>query len=67
MSLLIVVGACGALVVGACGALVATFRKRAEIVLADVDRQPPNSVPRPFPQWAERARLTMPWGGGGRD
>jgi hypothetical protein len=55
------------IVVGAGGSLVPAFRKRAEIVLADVDRQPPNSASRPFPQWAERARLTMPWGGGGRD
>jgi hypothetical protein len=55
------------ILVGAGGALVPACRKRAEIVLADVDRQPPNSAPRPFPQWAERARLTMPWGGGGRD
>ena len=37
------------IVVGAGGTLVAAFRKRAEIVLADVNRQPPKSAARPFP------------------
>jgi hypothetical protein len=36
-------------VVGACGALVSAFPKRAEIVLADVNRQPPKSATRSFP------------------
>ena len=31
------------------GALVAVLRNRAEIVLADVNRQPPKSAARPFP------------------
>jgi hypothetical protein len=36
-------------VVGACGAFISALRKRAEIVFADVDRQPPKSAARPFP------------------
>jgi hypothetical protein len=38
-----------AILIGACGAFVALLRKRAEIVLADVDRQPPKPAARPFP------------------
>ena len=34
--------------VGACSPFVAAFRKRAEIVLADVNRQPPKPAARPF-------------------
>jgi hypothetical protein len=38
------------IVVGGHGAFVAAFRKRAEIVLAHVNRQSPKSAARPFPQ-----------------
>jgi hypothetical protein len=37
-----------ALLVGACGVFVALLRKRAEIVFADVDRQPPKPAARTF-------------------
>jgi hypothetical protein len=36
--------------VGTFGAFIAAFRKRAQIILADVDRQPPNPASRAFPQ-----------------
>jgi hypothetical protein len=37
------------IVVGGHGAFVTAFRKGAEIVHADLNRQPPNSAPLPFP------------------
>jgi len=45
------------------GALVAVLRNRAEIVLADVNRQPPKSAARPFPVGSHslgRRRLRSP-------
>jgi hypothetical protein len=38
-----------AVLVGTCGAFVAAFRKRAEIFLADVNRQSSKTAARPFP------------------
>ena len=52
--------ACVLIVVGTCGAFVAAFRKRAEIVFADVDRQPPNSAARRS-RWALIRSAAVAW------
>jgi hypothetical protein len=53
------------IVVGACGTLITPFRKRTEIVLVDVHRQPPNSAARPavviLSYLKAGADLSAPW------